>query len=139
MVRVNLIEPKKLADQHLIAEYAEILMLAAYIRKYPGLGDIPRSYCLGKGHMTFFKDKMAYLKMRHESLKTEMRKRGFRTDKTINLLTFRKENKGDWEPKHDDIRIITERLISKLQLKPEYYRYYGRHESPDFFIRLLRN
>lgn len=30
MARVNLIHLKKLADQHLIAEYSEILMLLVY-------------------------------------------------------------------------------------------------------------
>ena len=35
MVRVNIINPNKLADQHLIAEYNEILMLLGYVRKYP--------------------------------------------------------------------------------------------------------
>ena len=39
MVRINLVEPKKLADQHLIAEYDEILMLLGYVRRYPEVKD----------------------------------------------------------------------------------------------------
>jgi hypothetical protein len=34
MVRVNLISPSKLADQHLIAEYDEILMLLGYVHRF---------------------------------------------------------------------------------------------------------
>ena len=78
MVRVNLISPKLLSDQHLIAEYNEILMLLGYVRKYPKLVGIPKDYCLGKGHILFFKDKLGYLKERHELLKKEMRIRGFK-------------------------------------------------------------
>lgn len=95
MVRINLINPVKLADQHLIAEYDEILMLVAYIKKYPKIENIPKNYCLGKGHMTFFKNKMTYLKKRHEELKIEMKKRGFQINKTINLNLFKKDNKGN--------------------------------------------
>ena len=74
MVRVNLIPPRKLADQHLIAEYNEILMLLGYVRKYPMTEEIPKNYCLGKGHIKFFKNKLLYLKKRHENLKNEMKK-----------------------------------------------------------------
>ena len=78
MVRVNLISPKKLTDQHLIAEYAEILILADYIKKYPKLENIPKNFCLGEGHQRFFKNKIKYLKKRHEELKKEMRNRNFK-------------------------------------------------------------
>jgi deoxyribonuclease (pyrimidine dimer) len=139
MVRVNLVNPEKLADQHLIAEYDEILMLTAYIRKYPELENIPERFCLGKGHMKFFKNKMTYLKKRHEKLKIEMRKRGFQATKSIKLNLFRNENKENWKPNKEDINIITRRIISKLQLKPEFYRYYREHKSADFFISLLKH
>lgn len=139
MVRINLIEPIKLADQHLVAEYDEILMLTAYIKKYPSTENIPPSYCLGKGHMSFFKDKVGYLKKRHEILKVEMRKRGFQTNKTIRLSDFGRNNKGDWQPTKADIKVITERITSKLKLKPTYYRYYSEYMPTDFFIRLLKS
>lgn len=138
MVRVNLIEPKRLADQHLIAEYNEILMLTAYIRNYPRIDNIPKKYCLGKGHMTFFKNKIIYLIKRHENLKSEMRRRGFQATKSIRRNSFRKENKADWEPNKEDIEIITKRIISKLRLKPKYYRYYGKYRPVSFLIDLIK-
>jgi deoxyribonuclease (pyrimidine dimer) len=137
MVRVNLVNPKKLADQHLVAEYDEILMLTAYIKNYPELEGISEKYCLGKGHMKFFKNKLIYLKRRHEDLKSEMRKRNFKTTKSINLNLFRKENKGNWKPTKEDMDLITKRITSRLLLKPNYYRYYRKYKSSDFFISLL--
>ena len=138
MVRVNLIDPKKLSDQHLVAEYNEILMLVAYIKKYPQIKNIPPEYCLGKGHMIFFKDKLLYLKRRHESLKLEMKKRGFVPTKTIKVNSFNKNNKKNRKPKRKDINIITERIITKIKSKSNFYRYYGEHKSTRFFLQLIK-
>jgi len=138
MVRINLISPRRLSDQHLVAEYDEILMLVAYIKKYPLLDDIPKNYCLGKGHMKFFKDKILYLKKRHDILKKEMRLRNFKTNKTILLSSFSKSNKNDWIPQTKDFNIILFRIKEKLKLKPNFYRYYGEYKPVSFFINLLK-
>jgi deoxyribonuclease (pyrimidine dimer) len=138
MVRVNLINPKKLADQHLIAEYDEILMLLGYVKRYPIVKNIPKDYCLGKGHMIFFKNKLLYLKKRHELLKHDMRKRGFATHITIDLKKFSKTLVNDWKPRKEDIKLIKERIIWKINKKPKYYRYYHLQKPKDFFIKLLR-
>ena len=66
IVRINLLNPHYLTDQHLVAEYLEIIMLVDYIKRNPELSNIPKKYCLGKGHMKFFKAKLVYLKKRHE-------------------------------------------------------------------------
>jgi len=138
VVRVNLIEPAKLADQHLIAEYNEILMLVAFIKKHSSLENIPDAYCLGKGHMSFFKDKLIYLKNRHDLLKLEMKKRNFKTDKTLMINGLPEKNKQDWVPDVNGLRLIKERIKEKLNKKPEFYRYYGEYKSTDFFINLLK-
>jgi deoxyribonuclease (pyrimidine dimer) len=139
MVRVNLLEPRSLSDQHLIAEYDEILMLLGYVKKYPMIkpGDIPERYTLGKGHIKFFKDKLLYLKHRHELLKKEMRRRGFRPEKTINTDEFPKSLVNNWSPTDADKRIIRARIIEKLRKKPDYYRYFGEYKNGDFFSRLI--
>ena len=138
MVRINLINPKKLSDQHLIAEYNEILMLIGYVRKFPDIPeDISRDYLLGKGHMIFFKNKIKYLKNRHELIKKEMKKRGFKTNKTIILSEFKKNQKNDWKPGNKDKQIIKKRIIKKIKLKPEYYKYYGEKKGKGFFIKML--
>jgi|SaaInlStandDraft_7_1057024.scaffolds.fasta_scaffold15966_5 deoxyribonuclease (pyrimidine dimer) len=137
MVRINLINPKKLADQHLIAEYNEILMLLGYVRKYPIEKDIPEEYCLGRGHIKFFKNKLLYLKKRHELLKKEMSKRNFISNKNINLGEFNKKLRNDWKPNNKDFIIIKERIREKICLKPNYYRYYSKKRSKVFFLNLL--
>lgn len=138
MVRINLIAPKKLADQHLIAEYNEILMLIGHIKKFPKINQSPKEYTLGKGHINFFKNKIEYLKDRHEIIKKEMRERGFKTNKTIKLNKFKKEQKENWKPKRKDLKIIKKRIISKIKLKPNYYRYYGKRKASNFLINLLK-
>ena len=138
MVRINLLKPKQLADQHLIAEYNEILMLFGHVKKFPKINEMPSDYCLGKGHITFFKNKLLYLKKRHEELKKEMKKRGYATNKTIDLSKYSKELRNDWTPKKCDKELIINRITEKLKKKPEYYRYYGEHKPIDFLIKLIK-
>lgn len=137
MVRINLISPGKLADQHLIAEYNEILKFFGYVRKHPHIKFMPEKYVLGKGHISFFKNKLLYLKKRHELLKKEMLKRGFKPKKTISLSRFPKELKNDWKPNNRDKEIIKKRLIQKLNLKPNYYCYYRKKRPKQELIRLI--
>ena len=125
MVRINLIPPNELMDQHLVAEYNEILMLLGYVRKYPQLEDIPEEYTLGKGHIKFFKNKLLYLQKRHESIKIEMQRRKFRTNKSIDLSEFNSKLINDWDPKPKDFSIIRDRINYKLALKPNYYKYFN--------------
>ena len=106
MVRINLINPKNLSDQHLIAEYNEILMLIGYVKKSPRLGEITSKYTLGKGHILFFKNKLRYLKKRHELIKKEMKKRSFNANKSIKLNQFNKKLIHDWRPSAKDKSII---------------------------------
>jgi deoxyribonuclease (pyrimidine dimer) len=126
MVRVNIVNPKYLTDQHLIAEYLEILMLVGYVRKYPKAEDIPDNYCLGKGHIKFFKNKLEYLKKRHESIRKEMKKRGFATNVKLNISDLPKALRNDWKPRKSDIGLIKNRISWKIKKKPGYYRYCGK-------------
>lgn len=137
MVRINLIPPKNLADQHLIAEYNEILMLLGYIRNNPSLKNIPEKYCLGKGHIKFFKNKILYLKNRHELIKKEMKNRKFKTNITINLNEFDENLIKNWSPQKADIKIIKNRLKEKILNKPKYYRYNRVHRNLNFFLKLI--
>jgi deoxyribonuclease (pyrimidine dimer) len=139
MVRINLINPRYLTDQHLIAEYLEIIMLISYIKKFQNNKvEIPIEYCLGKGHMLFFKDKVLYLKKRHEQIKEEMSKRGFKTNKKINIKKINKNLLKDYKVKEKDLNIIRKRLIEKINKKPSYYRYYGENRDLKFLMGLTK-
>jgi len=141
MVRINLINPKYIADQHLIAEYNEILMLLGYVRKYPELNikKIPTQYKLGKGHILFFKNKLKYLEKRFNVIKLEMRRRGFSGNIKINLREFNRKLIHDWKPASSDKEVIKKRLIHKINIKPNYYKYFGENKSKDFFRRMIKN
>ncbi len=137
MVRINLISPRSLSDQHLIAEYNEILMLFGHAGKYPKIKSSPKSYCLGEGHINFFKNKLLYLAKRHEEIKREMRRRKFKTSKKISLSHFSKSLLNDWKPCSSDKNIIKKRLIEKLSKKPNFYRYFGEKKPKGFFLKLI--
>ncbi|GAY26360.1 hypothetical protein ATG_15630 [Desulfurococcaceae archaeon AG1] len=143
MVRVNLIDPLYLTDQHLIAEYNEILMLIAYLRRYPLDRDdparIPQRFTLGKGHMVFFKNKVLYLKRRHDSLREEMTRRGFKANKTLSTEGFPPSMLNDWHPDEDDVRVVKARIIEKIRAKPWFYTYYRRRLSLEELIDLIKN
>lgn len=141
MVRINIINPKFLADQHLIAEYNETLMLLGYVKKNPELNikKIPEKYKLGPGHILFFKNKLKYLDKRFLILKQEMNKRGFSSNMNIDLSLFQKNLINDWEPRDEDKKIIKERLTYKINLKPDYYRYYKEKKPKEFFIEMIKN
>jgi len=137
MVRINIIDPKKLADQHLVAEYDEMLMLIHYIKHYPSLEDIPKEYCLGKGHMKFFKNKVLYLKKRHELLRQEMKNRNFHPKRILPISDIPQKNQNDWTPNKKDKEVIKERIRQRIKEKPEFYRYYSQHKPLKFFLELL--
>jgi deoxyribonuclease (pyrimidine dimer) len=141
MVRINLINPKFLADQHLVAEYKEILMLLGYVRKHQKTNPskIPKSYKLGSGHILFFKNKLIYLKKRFELIKKEMRKRKFVSDKKLNFKNIDGKLLNNWKPSEQDKKIIKQRLIWKINLKPYYYRYYGERKPKKFFVEMIKN
>jgi len=137
MVRVNLVAPKKLSDQHLIAEYAEILILKKQLERYP-CSAIPKDFCLGAGHQMFFRDKGMYLKKRHDILAGEMKKRGFKPKKTFSLKKMTKDKLNNWKPQERDIKIVKKRIMSRLMEKPEWYRYYGKNKNKKFWRRLCK-
>lgn len=83
MTRINVIPPRKLSRQHLLAEYRELPRVFALVRKAQGRGITPQTlkappcYTLGKGHVLFFYDKLLWLVLRHTLLVDEMLRRGY--------------------------------------------------------------
>lgn len=139
MVRINIVKPNILTDQHLIAEYNEILMLLGHVKKVPTIKNIPEKYCLGKGHINFFKNKLKYLQKRHEQIKKEMKNRKYKPKISIKLNEYKKELQNNWKPQKNDEKIIKKRIIEKLKKKPEFYTYYGKHKPLSQLIKITRD
>ena len=72
MTRINLIEPNKLTNQHLVAEYREIFMVGSSLQrslKSPSWektkNTLPTEFTLNGGHVKFFYNKGKYLSKRY--------------------------------------------------------------------------
>lgn len=152
MARVNVgVSPLYLSDQHLIAESVEITMITGSLKKDRWFikGIVPEKYCLGKGHMNFFKPKILYLKDRLTEVNEEMKKRGFNPGTKINLLEveFPQGNifgKSYWDPSIEDSMLVRERIVERLKnprkAKPGFHRYFSEPiQDLDLFCNNLLN
>lgn len=134
MTRINIIPPKELYDQHLIAEYREITMVPAALNRTLNSKNrldhnkIPKKYTLNKGHVYFFYNKGKYLNLRYLKIIKEMQYRGFQPNlnRKFPIEIFKLNNLYlNWEPTKDDFKIIRERINKKLAEKPNWYRKNG--------------
>lgn len=130
--RINCgINPQFLTDQHLIAESVEITMITGNFRKnnYQIKSAIPEGFVLGKGHINFFKNKIAYLRDRLIEVNLELDRRGINHSTSIRCSEFPDEYVSGWAPKMIDSKIvrhrISDRLRNPLKAKFGFHRYYG--------------
>lgn len=126
MTRINLVDPKLLVRQHLIAEYRELpriyyLVLAA-IDRGEDAGTAyalsPGSYTLGTGHCRFFYTRLGWLCDRFDSLVGEMQRRGIKTTYTEappQALAIPREWWGPWEPTPACVAINVARINERLR------------------------
>ena len=131
-MRINVINPKYLTDQHLVAEYREMKMITYYYVKSSLTKDgidksrISERYTLSTGHAYMWYDKFGYIDKRFKSVCKEMRKRNFKCD--YDKLDYRgipKSAFGDFVPTIEDIEVNLSRIIDRLYDKPDWYKYKG--------------
>lgn len=164
MTRINLVRPEDLADQHLFAEWREIKMIPARLKKLwarhietlnamtekrtasgPSLfaekylSNIPKDYTLSTGHVTFFYDKMLFLSDRYKILTHELHERKYKiADHDARALFFDgmpyQTRTDGWSPRPSEVLINIERIAERLNQRPTWYRHYGEVKSPSFFI-----
>ena len=132
MTRINLVPVGELADQHLVAEYREIFMVGSSLQRsmrspnWPTKKSaLPKEFTLNKGHVTFFYNKGEYLHNRYLDLIEEMKCRGMNPDPS---RKFKREQWPDelfsnWTPNENDLAVIRERIETKIQQKPGWYRW----------------
>lgn len=152
MTRINLVDPKLLADQHLFAEWREIKHVPAALDRRLETHSfaatkliIPPRFTLNKGHMTFFMDKMDYLANRYMALTDELDRRKVVDYSEESLQNFYEWMKvmpdaafmSNWKPDAVAVETVVERIKLRLSDKPTWYRYEGVARDMDFFSNLL--
>ena len=117
MTRINCVPPKELTRQHLIAEYREMLRLPNNVRRWLGSkkpAQIPPTYRMGKGHVTFFYDKLIYLENRHREIRQEMVSRGYSINFELDTKNLPEHLYNDWQPTDEAIVINRQRIEERL-------------------------
>ena len=130
MTRINVIDPKYLTDQHVMAEYRELPMVISSLRRSlaskRGLPKIPENYTLNAGHVTFFYSRGRYLQRRYQALICELTNRGYSLDpaRPVDFSIFTDNNMhGDWQPTNADVLINANRIAQRILQKPHWYKY----------------
>lgn len=136
MTRVNSdLDPFTLKDQHLMAEYREIPMIIASLRrslrtqsKREVLKNIPKSFTLNTGHVRFFYDKLLFIERRYQDLIVELQKRNYKLDsnRKLNFDDIPAEFFNNWQSSVVDDNIVLERINEKIKMKPNWYKFYGK-------------
>ena len=122
-------------DQHLIAEYREITMVPAALKRSLKTKPwthvktkIPKAFTLNAGHVSFFYDKLGYLLARFDDLHKEMIRRGFKSNATrfvdsLELIPDDLQCLGfEWTPSNHDLDVVRERIALRISQKPGWYR-----------------
>ncbi len=115
MTRINVVPVEELCDQHLLAEWRELPRMRSYSEKTKkSLSEIPSSYTLGEGHMTFFLDKGEFLESRHAELTAELLARGFSLNNLTPFVMSNKYGKSHYVPTELAMNINRERIAERL-------------------------
>lgn len=118
MTRINVgIPPKELTNKHLLAEHRELKRIPNVVSKGKcNLKNIPAKFSLGKGHVSFFYDKLSYLKDRYIELYNECIARGFNIQNYLSAWdSVPIELMKGYNPTDNDAQIIRERIAEKLK------------------------
>jgi hypothetical protein len=117
MTRINVaIPPTELNTRHLLAEHRELKRIPNCVsRGRFNLKSTPKEFTLGKGHVSFFYDKLEYLRKRYEDLYKECINRNFNVSYYGNAWDgIPSELMNDYTPTQRDEQLIRERIKEKL-------------------------
>lgn len=144
-MRINLVPPKILADQHLFAEWREIKMAPQMLRRTlrtrsvnETLSRIGKKYTLNKGHGLFFYDKMRFLNDRYNELTEELDNRGYKLTYHDTHFVFYRDipevfRTKEWLPNTTDVKINVERILLRISEKPDWYKYQSEALTASFY------
>lgn len=149
MTRINTIAVELLLDQHLMAEYRELPMVLASLRRslratngQPQNLKIPPRYTLNAGHVSFFYNKETWLFARWRLLIKELKYRGYRINhsaRDLDWSVFDTVEHVDWSPTMADKLLNFERIVQRLDARPNWYKFHGVSVDPRQYVnRVLR-
>lgn len=123
MTRINSgIKVKLLTDAHLFAEYRELKRIPNTIRSGRAVvKDIPKQFCLNRGHVKFYYPRLKYLHKRSDALYKELLERGYNVEDYSSCFDFLPtELYNDWddtEAKPISAERIKERLKTMKNIR----------------------
>lgn len=131
MTRINLIDPALLCNQHLMAEYRELIRIPNSVvagRMKSKYDDMPSRYVLGSGHVKFFVNKMKWLHNRHRILFEELKHRDFNVQEISwdSIIPSLQDMHlwNDWCPSDSEIELNISRILVRM---PANARWANRH------------
>ena len=124
MTRINVVPPRALCNEHLLAEAREIKRVPNVINsgRY-SLSGMPSTYVLGTGHVKFFYNKLGWLLKRYKALYSECLERGFNvTDFSDAWEGVPNELVGGWDCTSEAVFINRKRIEERLaEMKKIHY------------------
>lgn len=144
MTRINSSIPTRcLTDEHLLAEHREIKRLPYCLQRAIGSGSIrriPVAFTLGKGHVTFFLDKMAFIYNRYTDIHNAVQERGFNVQSySDNFTDIAPEYWNDYAPTQQESALLTERIITRImESNKQTWHYFGHAITKQQAVALLK-
>ncbi len=119
MTRINSgIKPDILCDQHLLAEYREIIRVFNLYRNSKNknkFSKIPDKFTLGTGHVLFFINKLKYIENRFLELKQELINRNYILTIDLIIDDIREDSYfNDWNPTQETTLILKDRILDRI-------------------------
>ncbi len=128
MTRVNVVPPKELCNQHLMAEYREMPRLLKNLKSSLNrkssrfsMSEISNEYILGAGHVKFFFDKFQFLYIRHKSITEELLVRNYNLSMPNLSDVFLQVDKkwfNNYEPSPEALCLNRERIKIRMPKNP---------------------
>ena len=133
MTRVNsAIDPSTLCDQHLFAEYREMLRVVGESFR-TDKSKIPTKFKLGTGHVKFFADKGLFMQIRHKTLVEELHRRQITTN--FSYDDHKDGFHNSYSVTDEEFELLKERVTMRMPMSPRFYK---KQVSRDEAIAMIK-
>lgn len=147
MTRINSAIPvEHLTDEHLLAEHRELKRIPALLIKTDKatlLKRIPKKFCLGAGHITFFLNKICFTYDRYICLYNECKRRGFDVQyygsNWVNIQVGYDPYWQGYTATDEERKLLVKRITERIQnSKKSHFHYHGKQITKQQAIHLLQ-